>query len=211
MQSRLNTVDERHLSACPACDLLIDDSGQVKEGYVSECPRCRHVLEHPTRLSIRNNFLCVVTGLIFYFPAMLLPVMKFTMLGQTQAMSVFNCVQALFVTDNRLIAMLVFFTLMFVPLAKMMLIIFISTRFFYHVESRYLAPGFKWYLRLNTWAMLDIFMLSMMVAAIKLNEDAELEAGLGLYAFIVLLFVSAIQAQLLNKKLMWSLIEHHGK
>lgn len=211
MRSRLNTVNESHLSACSECDLLIDASEQVKEGYVSQCPRCQHVLEHPVRLSIRSNFFCVLAGLIVYLPAMLLPVMQFTMLGNTETLSIFNCIQTLFYTGNNGVAIVVFFTLMFVPLLKMILIIFISTRLYYHVESHYLAISFKWYSILNAWGMLDIFMLSILVAAIKLKDDADLEPGLGLYAFIILLLSSALQTQLLNKKLIWSLIERHGK
>ena len=126
MPSKLNTVNDSHLSACSACDLLIDTSEQVHEGYVSQCPRCQHVLAHPSRLSIRNNFVCVLTGLLFYFPAMLLPVMQFTMLGNTEAMSILNSVQTLFNTGNSGVAIVVFFTLVFVPLVKMMLIIFIA-------------------------------------------------------------------------------------
>ncbi len=207
MLSGLNTDK---LSACPECDLLIDTVQQVKEGTISQCPRCRYTIEHPSRLSIRNNFLCVMIGLIFYFPAMMLPIMKFTMLGNTEAMSILNCLQTLFYTGNFGIALLIFFALMFVPLAKMMLIIFISTRIYYKVKTHYLAASFKWYSRLNNWGMLDIFMLGVLVSAIKLRNDAELEPGLGLYAFVILLLSSTLQTQLLNKKLIWTLIERHG-
>lgn len=208
MLSGLNTDK---LSACPECDLLIDSSQQVKEGYVCECPRCRYIIEHPSRLSIRNNFLCVIAGLIFYFPAMMLPIMKLTMLGNTEEMSIFNCLQTLFQTGNPGIALLFLLTLILVPLAKMILIIFITIRIYYKAKTQYLALSFKWYSYLNSWGMLDIFMLGILVSAIKLRSDAEFEPGLGLYAFIILLLSSALQTQLLNHKLIWTLIERHGK
>lgn len=208
MLSRLNTDK---LSACPECDLLIDTGEPIKEGYVSECPRCRYTIEHPVRLSIRNNFVCVVTGLFFYFPAMMLPVMKFTMLGNTEAMSIYNCLLTLFNTGNIGIAVLILFTLILVPLVKMMLIIFITTRLYHKAKTHYLAMSFKWYTRLSHWGMLDIFMLSILVSAIKLRNDAELEPGLGLYAFVILLLSSSLQTQLLNKRLVWTFIEHHGE
>ncbi len=211
MQSVSNIDKHEHLCACPECDLLIDNTAQVKEGYISQCPRCHHVLQHPTRLSMRNNFLCVFVGLVFYFPAMLLPIMRFTMLGNTQALSIFNCEQSLFSTGNWVIGLVVFFTIILIPLAKMILIIFITTRIYYKIKSHYLAASFKWYNQLTKWGMLDIFMLSIIVSAIKLHDDAELEPGIGLYAFIILLLTSALQTQLLNKKLTWTLIERHGE
>lgn len=207
MLSRLNTDK---LTACPECDLLIDTAEAVKEGHVSECPRCRYTIEHPVRLSIRNNFVCVLTGLVFYFPSMMLPVMTFTMLGNTQVMSIFDCLETLFNAGHFGIAVMLLLTLMLIPLAKMVLIIFITTRIYYNVKTHYLALSFKWYTYLSRWGMLDIFMLSILVSAIKLRNDAELEPGLGLYAFVILLLSSALQTQLLNKRLVWTLIEHHG-
>ncbi len=207
----LNTDKAAHLEACPECDLLIDASEQVREGYVSQCPRCLGVLEHPLRLSIKHNFICVLTGLVFYFPAIFLPILKFTMLGNTEAMSIVGCVLALFATTNYGIAGIVFFTLVLVPLVKMMLIIFVTTRLYYSVKTPFLAVSFRWYNSLSHWGMLDIFLLGVLVAAIKLANDAELEPGLGLYAFIILLLSSALQTQLLNKKLLWKLIERHGQ
>jgi len=211
MQSTSNIGNHQHgIEACPECDLLLQ-STQVKEGFVSQCPRCQYTLEHPTHLSIRNNFICVFVGLLFYFPAVLLPILKFTMAGHTEVMSVIDCVKTLFTTGNWGIGFVVFFSLLFVPLVQMMLMTFITTRIFYKVRSHYLAISFKWYNYLNIWGMLDIFMLSIIVASIKLRDDAELDPGLGLYAFILLLFTSAMQVQLLNKKLVWRLIEKHGE
>ncbi|MCF7971325.1 MAG: paraquat-inducible protein A [Methylococcaceae bacterium] len=210
MQSTLNTDNIEHLEVCHECDLLMIGT-KVQEGYVSQCPRCGHILEHPTRLSIRNNFVCVFAGLIFYFPAVLFPVLQLTMLGSTESLSIFSCVQALLSAGNWSVGLVLFVSLMLVPLAQMMLIIFVTTRFYYQVKSHYLAVCFKWYGYLNTWGMLDIFMLSIIVASIKLHEDAELEPGLGLYSLIALLLTNALQTQLLNKKLVWTLIEKHGE
>jgi len=210
MRSTLDIDNAQHIEACPDCDLLMT-AALVKEGYVSQCPRCGYTLEHPTRLSIRNNFFCVFAGLIFYFPAMLLPILQFTMVGNTEALSILVCLQTLFSTGNWGVGLVIFFSLMFVPLVQMILIIFVTTRFYYQVKSHYLAFCFKWYGYLNAWGMLDIFMLSIIVASIKLHDDAELEPGLGLYAFIALLLIKALQTQFLNKKLVWTLIEKHGE
>jgi len=210
MQSRSNTAKCEHLYACPDCDLLIE-SLEIKAGYVSQCPRCKTVLEHPMHFSLRYSFFCVFSGLILYFPAVLLPIMKFSMMGQTQSLSVFDCVYNLFLKGHFAIASTVFFVLMLAPLVKMILLMFISSRVYYHTKSYYLALCFKWYQQLNEWAMLDVFLLAMIVSVIKLRDDGVIEPGFGLYAFILLLLSNTFQTQLLNKKLIWSLVENHGK
>jgi len=212
MRSPLNTDNTQSLEACPDCDLLMAVV-QVEEACTSHCPRCGHILDHPMRFSIRNNFVCVFAGLILYFPAMLLPILQLTIAGNTEVLTMFICVQTLFSTGNWGIGLIVFFSLMLVPLVQMILLIFVITRLTYQVKSHYLAFCFKWYAYLNTWGMLDIFMLGIIVASIKLREDTELDLdpGFGLYAFISLLFINTLQAQLLNKKLIWNLIEKHDE
>jgi paraquat-inducible protein A len=204
MPSALN-ID--NLSACPECDLLIELSPIREAGYISQCPRCTHILEHPTKFSVRKDILCLLTGLLMYFPAMLLPIMNFTMIGHTQAMSMLNCVETLFLTANIGVGLVVLICVFCIPLLKMTLLLFVLARVYYKIPSQYLALSFKCYNQINAWAMLDILLLSFIVAAIKLRDDAELAAGLGLYAFIVLLLASALQTQLLNKSLIWRLIE----
>ncbi len=210
MQSISSTDNTKHLSACPDCDLLIE-STDVNAGYVSQCPRCKTVLEHPMHLSLRYSFVCVFSGLILYFPAVLLPIMTFSMMGQTQSLSVLDCVYNLFLKGQVMMAGAVFFVLMLAPLVQMILLMFISLRVYYHTKSYYLALCFKWYQQLNEWAMLDVFLLAMIVSVIKLHDDGVIERGFGLYAFIVLLLSRSFQTQLLNKKLIWNVIEHHGK
>ena len=200
-------LDTDNLSACPECDLLIELSPMQEAGYISQCPQCFHVLEHPTTFSIRKDVLCLLTSLLMYFPAMLLPIMNFTMIGHTEAMSMLDCLETLLITGNVGIGLLVFISIFCIPLLKMTLLLFVITRINYKIPSRYLAFSFKSYNLINTWGMLDILLLSFIVAAIKLRDDAELAAGIGLYAFIVLLLASALQTQLLNKNLIWRLIE----
>jgi len=202
-----SALDTDSLSACPKCDLLIELSPVREAGYISQCPQCFHVLEHPTTFSIRKDVLCLLTGLLMYFPAMLLPIMNFTMIGHTEAMSMLNCLETLFITGNIAIGVVVFISIFCIPLLKMTLLLFVITRVYYKISSRYLAFSFKSYNLITAWGMLDILLLSFIVAAIKLRDDAELAAGIGLYAFVVLLLASALQIQLLNKNLIWRLIE----
>lgn len=196
-----------NLSACPACDLLIELNPLREAGFISQCPQCFHVLEHPTKFAIRKDMLCLLTGLLMYFPAMFLPIMKFTMIGHTEAMSMLNCLETLLITGNIGVGIVVFISILCIPLLKMTLLLFVITRVYYQIPSQYLAFSFKSYNLINAWGMLDILLLSFIVAAIKLKDDAELLAGLGLYAFLVLLLASALQTQLLNKNLIWRLIE----
>jgi paraquat-inducible protein A len=198
-----------NLSACPECDLLIELNPMREAGFISQCPQCLHVLEHPTNFSIRKDMLCLLTGLLMYFPAMLLPIMRFTMIGHTEAMSMLSCLETLFITGNIGIGIVVLISIFCIPLFKMTLLLFVMSRVYYQIPSQYLAFSFKSYNRINAWGMLDILLLSFIVAAIKLRDDAELLAGVGLYAFLVLLLASALQTQLLNKNLIWRLIECH--
>jgi paraquat-inducible protein A len=58
--------------------------------------------------------------------------------------------------------------------------------------------------------MLEVFMLGITVAAIKLRDMGDLHPGTGLYCFIAVLSVSILQTLNLDTRLFWNLIEKAG-
>jgi paraquat-inducible protein A len=56
---------------------------------------------------------------------------------------------------------------------------------------------------LDEWAMLEVYMLAIIVACTKLMALAPLKFGWGLYAFIALLIITAMLTSNLDKELFW--------
>jgi paraquat-inducible protein A len=59
--------------------------------------------------------------------------------------------------------------------------------------------------------MLEVYMLSIIVACVKLMAIAPLKFGWGLYAFIALIVITTLLTSTLDKQLFWRRIEQLRK
>lgn len=56
---------------------------------------------------------------------------------------------------------------------------------------------------LDEWVMLEVYMLGIIVACVKLMAMAEIKFGWGLYAFIALLIITGMLTSKLDTELFW--------
>jgi paraquat-inducible protein A len=57
--------------------------------------------------------------------------------------------------------------------------------------------------------MMEVFMLGILVAIVKLSKMATIIPGTALYAFMILIFVLAASAASLDPHIVWNRLEHH--
>ena len=66
---------------------------------------------------------------------------------------------------------------------------------------------FRCYQKLNTWGMLEVYMLSLLIAFTKLGDLADVIAGIGLYSFAGLMLVSVFCSVTLDEHEVWDRME----
>jgi len=59
------------------------------------------------------------------------------------------------------------------------------------------------------WGMMEVFMVGILVAFVKLSKMASIIPGMALYAFMLLIFVLAASAASLDPHIVWDRVEHH--
>ena len=64
---------------------------------------------------------------------------------------------------------------------------------------------------LDEWVMLEVYMLGIIVACVKLMALAPLKFGWGLYAFIALIIITTMLTSGLDTRLFWQRIEQLSK
>ena len=64
---------------------------------------------------------------------------------------------------------------------------------------------------LDEWVMLEVYMLGIIVACVKLMAIAPLKFGWGLYAFVALIIITALLTSGLDSALFWQRIEQLSK
>ena len=200
-------IDISRLTACHGCDLLVEE-GNIPPRSKAMCPRCGSFLYEPKENTVNNTLALVITGLLLLWPAVSLPMMKMTILGGTSFNTLLNAVVKISQAGYYWIAFMVFATSILAPCAKlsMLFIVLLHIKFRRHTE--YLPRLFRYYVKLDTWEMLDVYMIAMLVGVIKLFDIAAIHAGLGLYCFLGLLLTSIMVTVTLDKKQIWESIEN---
>lgn len=203
MNSKINPT---FFVACQQCDALYDKP-QLKQGQLAKCNRCGSTLIERKVDSIERSFNWSLAGLILMLPAILLPIMGVTLAGQFHQASLFDCILVLIDRGFFMIACLVFLFAIAVPIVRLAGAFYISYSFKFHKLKPSLLNFFRAYHYLDNWAMLNVFMLGIVVSMYKLIDDTELSINLGLFAFVFWLICSTMSAAALDQDYIWDKLE----
>ncbi|MDO9103732.1 MAG: paraquat-inducible protein A [Methylovulum sp.] len=198
-------MEQIKLDACPECDLLLRQI-LPESGEKAVCPRCGYLLYRPRKQSIERTFALSIAGLIVIFPATLLPLIGIKLLGNSHDGTLWSGVIGLFAEGMWAVAALVFMSSILFPLINIILSLLISAHLHFNKPNRHLGRWMRWLQHLDEWAMLEVYTLGIIVACVKLASTADLKLGLGLYAFVVLLVITAMLASSLDTYLFWQRI-----
>ena len=194
------------LTACHGCDLLVEE-GNIPLRSKAICPRCGSFLYEPKENTVNNALALVITGLLLLWPAISLPMMEMTILGDTAFNTLLNAVFKIFQAGYPWVAFVVLFTSILAPFAKLSVLLTVLLHIKFNRYTELLPLLFRYYVKLDTWEMLDVYMISMLVSVIKLFDIATIHAGMGLYCYVGLLLISILVTVKLDKKQIWECIE----
>ncbi len=65
------------------------------------------------------------------------------------------------------------------------------------------ARLFRWTEVIHPWAMMEVYLLGVIVAYVKLTDFARLELGIAVYAFVALILVMVAADALLDPREVW--------
>ena len=195
-----------HLIACPQCDGL-SEKPQLKEGQKAICKRCGGKVLERKRDPIKRTMAVALAGLIFLVPAMFLPLIGVSAVGLFNQASLLDCIAILIQNDYHLIAISLFIFTVAVPVVRLLAALYISYCIYVDRITPGLAHFFRSYHQLDSWTMLHVFLLGIMVSMYKLVALAELTIGLGLTAFVFLLISSTLVSVTLDNHYIWDRLE----
>jgi len=202
----LNESNLSVLTACHGCDLLVEE-GKIPPRSKATCPRCGSFLHEPKANTVNNTLALVITGLLLLWPAVSLPMMEMTILGDTAFNTLLNAVIKIYQAGYYWVAFVVLFTSILAPFAKLSVLLIVVL----HIKLKRYTPLlpflFRYYVKLDAWEMLDVYMIAMLVSVIKLFDIAAIHAGIGLYSYVGLLLTSILVTVKLDKKQIWECIE----
>jgi len=199
-----------NFDACPECDVLLNRSAP-NFGENAHCPRCGYLLQRPRKQSIEKTLALSIAGLVLLIPANLMPLIGIKILGNTNDGTLWSGVVMLMNEKMWGVALLVFLSSILFPLVNIILSLLISAHLHFNKANQYLAGWMRWLQHLEEWAMLEVYMLGIIVACVKLSSLADLKFGLGLFAYAALLIITVMLSSNLDRVLFWQHIRQAQK
>lgn len=174
-----------HVVICEGCDAVYPKT-PLARGETARCTRCGTVLEAFVGDTYKRILPLVVAGLLMFAVANMFPIVSIVLAGQPSATTLVGAVLALANEGMAEIAFLVLATTLLFPLLQLLILLYLLVP-----QPRQRQPhGFAWLLRalqsLQPWGMVEVFLLGILVAIVKLSSSAEVIVGLALGAFVAL-------------------------
>jgi len=142
------------------------------------------------------------SALAFYPPAMLLPMLRIEKLGHFQEDSLLSGLGALFSQGYLLVGVVVLlFSVLLPPLMLAALLVLTRPRLLAGHAHRALV--FRAVEALGRWGMLDVMLVAILVAFVKVGGLVHIGAGTGLFAFTLLVLLSLFAGFLFDPHALW--------
>ena len=188
------------LISCNTCG-LIQQLEHLPLGHKVECARCGDVILR-AHISRAPTAAFSLAALFLYVPANIYPVMTMHYLGRETENTVWGGVQALWRDGMWGVAIIVFMASILVPLLKLLGLFFlVSVRSARWQKLR--TRIFKCIEKIGPWAMLDVFLLAIMVAVIRFGKFATVIPGPGIVAFTAVVVLTLLASGCFEPRLIW--------
>jgi paraquat-inducible protein A len=194
-----------HVMACHACDLLTRPSDLP--GTDSLCPRCGAVLHRHKRNGIEGPMAFALGGLVLFAIAVSNPFLAMKSGGFVQETTILTGIVELW--KQRLFGLggLVLLTCLVIPLGQLTGLLYILVP----LRMNAAAPGsilvFRAILHVNSWAMMEVFLIGILVALVKLAKMATIVPGAAVMALGLLTVVTTAAMSTLDPPLIWARLD----
>ena len=203
-------TDTQHaLKACPDCDLLVSVT-EAQAGYAVLCPRCGSTLHKKTAGSVAKTLALSGTGLILYLPAIGLPLMTFQSLGFSDSANILESVLNFYRNDYYFVSLMVLLSAVVFPLVLLSGIFFISLQLYRRRFSPVLARIFRLYEHFEEWAMVEVYLLGIMITVIKMSGSSDITFRSGVICFTLLVLITLAISTVIDRELFWQMIGPEG-
>ncbi len=212
MPADTQTARQASMISCHSCHLVsrIPEMSRTPEMI---CPRCGTRMHQRKPDSLNRSWALVLAAVIFYIPANLLPISVTTALGSAEGDTIMSGVIYFIQSGSWPIALVIFIASIFVPVLKIMILIFLlisvqmkstwrpldRTRLYRIIEV------------IGKWSMVDIFVITIMAALIKLGALADFEAGPAAVYFAAVVVLTILAAMSFDPRLIWDSMEDNNE
>jgi len=192
------------LLSCSTCALL-QRVDSLPGDRVAECARCGSRLSEGPRGSLALTAALALAALILYVPANVYPIMRMHFHGAYSENTVWDGVVALADQNQWFVAIVVFLASIVIPVMKLtgLLYLVLTIRFRIGRRLRDRTRIYRFIDVIGPWAMLDVFLLAVLVALVQMGTIATVLPGPGLVAFAAVVVLTMLATASFDPRMIW--------
>ena len=203
MNSKAPRAEQQHVMACHVCDLVCADGA---DGTAHKrCPRCGALLHRRRPNSIGQTWAFLVTGMIFYIPANVLPVMHTSLFGRSGDSTILRGVLEFWKNGSYGIALIIFAASVVIPCMKFLVLglILVTTQRHSRWSRRQRTKQYRLVESIGHWSMLDVLVVAVAAALVKFQALGNIEPREGILFFGLVVISTMLAAMSFDPRLIW--------
>lgn len=208
----LPPTHEPCLTACPECDLLVRETTTAEESdFQALCPHCGAHLYRVSRNSLENTLALACGALVLLAAANAFPIVGLDIHGQRIETTVVGAAASLWREGMQMVAVLVLLTTTVLPLLELTALVWMILPLRFGKRP----PGFPWIFRIirlaHPWAMVEVFIMGILVALVKLAHIADVLPGAAAWCFGGLMMLLTTLTAIVEPRDLWNAWEEAGQ
>jgi paraquat-inducible protein A len=191
--------------SCETCGLT-QQVEPLSPGTSAECIRCGSTVATRPAGNMDTTLALTIAALLLYVPANIYPILTMNLYGSYNENTIWDGVVSLMQHDEYFVAAVVFLASIVIPLLKLLGLFFlvVSVKLGSGRRLRGRTRIYQFIDAIGPWAMLDVFLLAVLVALVKLGDLARVIPGPGLVAFTCVVVLTMLASQSFDPKLIWN-------
>ena len=188
---------------CFTITLLYLDRYHLEKHLDITPPRHTPVTDHGLR--IQQTWALLLTSVILYIPANVLPIMHTRLLGQEEPSTILGGVILLWQSGSYPVATVIFVASVMVPVAKLLILSWLN----YSIQKGFQGKNSErifWYRVtefIGRWSMIDVFVVAILVSLIQLGNTMRILPGSAALAFCGVVILTMLAAMTFDTRLIW--------
>lgn len=190
------------LAACHECDLL-NQVPALAPGESARCVRCGHLLCRNPPNSIERSLALTLSSLFLFIVANSYAFLRFGTPGNLRTTTLVTGVFSLWEGGQYLLAAMIMMVGVIMPGFLIALGLYALLPLYLGRRVPQVTDVVRLMLHVREWAMVEVFVVGILVAYVKLAAMAQLVPGVSAYAFALLMITQAWTNNALEPRVFW--------
>lgn len=194
--------------SCPCCG-LIQRVPPIPPAMRARCARCRTTIRGApagggARAPSRSRTVAIAAAALILYPlAVTLPILQIERFGHLRASSILDGIATLLASDHLLVGLVVLCCSLLFPLGKLLALLALSAGETVITRRHHRAWTYRLIEWTGRWGMLDVLLVAVLVAALKLGDTVDVQPGPGALAFATVVVLSLLASASFDPHGIW--------